>query len=68
MKNTKFLVKLIRENRVAEYVRRIDQSVMQTTPKRNLALVMGKFTAEDVVSSLGKSPCTPELIPIQVSD
>jgi hypothetical protein len=65
MKNTKFLVKLIRGTRTAEYVQRIDQSAVQTTLKRNLALVMGRFTAEDVVKSLGNSRCTPELVPVQ---
>ena len=65
--NTKFLVKLARCTRAAEYVQRIDRSPVQTTPKRNLALVMGRLTAEDVVSSLGNSRCTPELVPVQVT-
>jgi hypothetical protein len=68
MKNTKFLVKLIRGTRAAEYVERIDQSPVQTTLKRNLALAMGKFTAEDVVKSLGNSRCIPELVPVQVNE
>ena len=68
MKNTKFLVKVIRGARAAEYVQRIDRSPIQTTIKRNLALVMGRLTAEDVVSSLGNSRRTPELVPVQVSD
>jgi hypothetical protein len=65
MKNTKFLVKLVRGTRAAEYVQRIDRSPVQTTLKRNLALAMGRFTAEDVVNSLGNSRCTPELVPVQ---
>jgi hypothetical protein len=65
--NTKFLVKVVRGTRAAEYVQRIDRSPVQTTPKRNLALVMGRLTAEDVVSSFGNSRCTPELVPILVS-
>ncbi|SRR6266496_3085309 len=68
MKNTKFVVKLIRGARAAEYVQRIDRSPIQTTLKRNLALVMGKLTAEDVVNSLGNSRCIPELVPIQVGE
>ena len=68
MKNTKFVVKVVRGTRAAEYVRRIDPGPVQTTLKRNLALVMGKLTAEDVVNSLGNSRCIPELVPIQVSD
>jgi hypothetical protein len=66
MKNTKFMVKVVRGTRAAEYVQRIDRSPVQTTLKRNLALVMGKLTAEDVVNSLGNSRCIPELIPVQV--
>ena len=67
MKNTKFLVKVVRGTRAAEYVERIDRSPVQTTLKRNLALAMGKLTAEDVANSLGNSRCIPELVPVQVS-
>jgi len=67
MKNTKFLVKVVRGTRAAEYVGRIDRSPVQTTLKRNLALAMGKLTAEDVANSLGNSRCIPELVPVQVS-
>ncbi len=56
MKNTKFVVKVVRGTRVAEYVQRID------------ALVMGKFTAEDIVNSLGNSRCILELVPVQVTE
>ena len=68
MKNTKFLVKVVRGTRAAEYVERIDRSPVQTTLKRNLALAMGKLTAEDVANSLGNSRCIPELVPVQVSE
>ena len=68
MKNTKFMVKVVRGTRAAEYVQRIDRSPVQTTLKRNLALVMGKLTAEDVVNSLGNSRCIPELVPVQVTE
>lgn len=68
MKNTKFLVKVIRGTRAAKYVQRIDRSPVQTTLKRNLALAMGRLTAEDVVVSLGNSPCTLELMPVQVAE
>lgn len=64
---TKFVVKVVRGTRPAEYVQRIDGSPFQITLKRNLALVMGKLTAEDVVNSLGRSRCTPELVPVQVN-
>jgi len=67
MKNTKFMVKVIRGTGAAEYVQRIDQSPFKTTLKRNLALVMGKLTAEDVIRSLGSSRWTPELVPVEVT-
>ena len=54
--------------RAAEYVQRIDRSAVETTVKRNLALAMRRLTAEDVVSSLANSRCTPELVPVQVSE
>ncbi len=46
MKTTKFMVKVIRGIRAAEYVQRIDRSPIQTTLKRNLALVMGKIVTK----------------------
>jgi hypothetical protein len=68
MKNTKFLVKVNRGGtRAAEYVQRIDRTPIQTTTDRKLALVMGRFTAEDAVKSIQNSRCNPELISVQVS-
>ncbi|PYV67094.1 MAG: hypothetical protein DMG97_28035 [Acidobacteria bacterium] len=67
MKNTKFLVKVVRATRAAEYVERIDRSPVKTTLKRDLALIMGKLTAEDVASSLANSRCIPELVPVPVN-
>jgi hypothetical protein len=68
MKNTKFLVRVVRGTHAAEYVQRIDRSPIPTTIKRNLALAMGKLTAEDVVNSLGNSRCIAELVPVQVAE
>jgi hypothetical protein len=68
MKSTKFVVKVNRATRAAEYVQRTDRKPFQTTLKRNLALVMGKFTAEDVAKSLENSRCTPELLPVEVGE
>ena len=66
MKNTKFVVKVNRGGtRGAEYVQRIDRKLIQTTLQRNLALLMGKFTAQDVVDSLGKSRWSPELMAVE---
>ena len=68
MKNTKFMVKVVRGARVAQYVQRIDRSPIQTTLKRNLALLMGRLTAEDLVNSLGNSRCVLQLVPVQVRE
>jgi hypothetical protein len=68
MKNTKFVVKVSRKGvLVPQYVQRINVSPIQTTPNRKLALVMGRFTAEDAVTSIQNSRCTPELVSVQVS-
>ncbi len=67
MKNTKFVVKVNRGGtRVPEYVRRIDRTPIETTINRKLALVMGRFTAEDAVKSIQNSRCSPELVSVQV--
>ena len=68
MKNTKFVVKVNRGGTHApEYVQRIDLTPIQTTPDRKLALVMGKFTAEDAVKSIQNSRCSPQLVSVRVS-
>ena len=36
------------------------------TTNRKLALIMGKFTAEDAAKSMQNSHCAPELVPVQV--
>ena len=67
MKNTKFVVQVNRGGtRAVEYVRRIDRSPIQMTFNRKLALIMGKFTAEDTAKSISNSRCSPELLPVQV--
>jgi len=67
MKNTKFVVKVIRAGtRVPQYVERIDRSPIQTTTHRKLALIMGRFTAEDAVKSMQTSRCSAELVSVQV--
>jgi hypothetical protein len=68
MKNTKFIVKIDRgSTHVLEYVQRIDMTPIQTTPNRKLALVMGRFTAEDAVKSIQSSRCSPELVSVRVT-
>ncbi len=65
MKNTKFVVKVNRGGtRAPEYVQRIDRAPIQTTTNRKLALVMGRFTAEDAVRSIQNSRRSPELVPV----
>jgi hypothetical protein len=67
MKNIKFIVKVNRGGtRSPEYVQRVDPSPIQMTIHRSLALVMGKFTAEDAVKSLQNSRRIPELESVQV--
>jgi hypothetical protein len=69
MTNTKFIVKVDRGGaRAPEYVRQIDRTPIRTTTDRKLALVMGKFTAEDAVKSIQTSHCIPELVSVQVKD
>jgi hypothetical protein len=68
MKNTKFVVKVnCGGTHAPEYVQRIDRTPIQTTTNRKLALVMGRFTAEDAVKSLQNARCSPELVSVQVS-
>jgi hypothetical protein len=66
VKNIKFVVKVNRSTRATEYVQRVDLTPIQMTLDRKLALVMGRFTAEDAVKSLQNSRCTPELVSVQV--
>ena len=66
MRNIKFIVKVNRGSRVPEYVQRIDRTPMHMTTNRKLALLMGKFTAEDAAKSLQTSHSTPELVSVQV--
>ena len=68
MKTTKFVVKVNRGGtRATEYVQRIDRTPIQITPNRKLALVMGRFTAEDAVKSLQTSRRSSELVSVSVS-
>jgi hypothetical protein len=66
--NIKFVVKVNRGGtRAPEYVQRVDPSPIHMTTNRNLALVMGRLTAEDAVKSLQNSRRIPELESVQVS-
>ncbi len=68
MTNIKFIVKVNRSGtRIPAYVLRVDATPIQTTTNRKLALVMGRWTAEDAVKSMQNSRCTAELMPVQVT-
>ena len=66
--NIKFVVKVTRGGaRAPEYVRRVDPTPIHMTTNRKLALVMGKFMAEDAIKSLQTSRSIPELVPVEVT-
>jgi len=67
MENIKFVVKVNRTGVRAEYVQRIDRTPIQMTSNRKLALVMGKFTAEDAAKSIQSSRSITELVSVPVS-
>ena len=67
MKNIKFVVKVNRGGkRAPTYVQRVDPTPIHMTTDRRLALVMGRFTAEDAIKSLQHSHCIPELESVHV--
>ena len=68
MKNIKFVVKVNgRGTRAPSYVQRVDPAPIHMTTDRKLALVMGRFTAEDAIKSLQNSHCIPELESVHVT-
>jgi hypothetical protein len=66
MKYYKFVVKVNRGSLAPAFVQRIDRTPVQMTTNRKLALMMGRFTAEDAVKSIQNPRCSPELLPVQV--
>jgi len=67
MKNIKFVVKVNRGGtRAPEYVQRVDPTPIHMTTNRKLALLMGRFTAEDAIKSFQHSRRIPELESVQV--
>jgi len=68
MTNIKFVVRVNHGGtRAPAYVQRFDRIPVQMTTNRKLALMMGRFTAEDAAKSLQTSRCTPELVPVEIS-
>jgi hypothetical protein len=67
MQNIKFVVKVTRTGtQVAEYVKQMEKLPIQMTTQRKLALVMGRFAAEDAAKSIQNSRRTSELVPVNV--
>ena len=67
MENIKFLVKLNRVGgRGIEYVKRMNQTPLQTTTNRKQALAMGKYAAEDLIKAIANPRCRPELVSVKV--
>jgi hypothetical protein len=66
MNNIKFVVKVNRGSRAPQYIQRVDSLPIHLTTNRKLALLMGKFTAEDAIKSLQNSRCIPELESVHV--
>jgi hypothetical protein len=68
MKNIKFVVKVNRTGtRNPQYVQGINRTPIQMTIHRKLALIMGRFTAEDAAKSIQTSRCSAELVSVQVN-
>lgn len=65
MEIIKFLVKVNRGGiRLPEYIQQLDKTPIRMTTNRKLALLMGRFTAEDAVKSIQNSRCIPELVSV----
>jgi hypothetical protein len=68
MTTIKFVVKVTRTgSSVPSYVLSMDRGPIQMTSNRKLALVMGKFAAEDAMKSITNSRSNPELVMVKVN-
>jgi hypothetical protein len=67
MRTIKFVVKVSRGSRAAEYVQQLDPKPIHMTTNPKLALLMGRLTAEDAVESLQHRHCVPELLSVPVA-
>jgi len=68
MSDTTFVVRVNwRGPRAPEYVQRINSTPIRMTTTRKLALLKGRFTAEDAVRLLQNARCIPELESVQIS-
>lgn len=65
---TKFVVKLTRKGTLApQYVRRVGGGPIEMTTNRKLALVMGKFSAQDAILAMQSSHRKAELVTVTVT-
>jgi hypothetical protein len=68
MQNTKFLVRLKRVGANSpQYLLGISKSAIKTTSERKLALLMGKYTAQDAIDCIQSARCVGELVPIKIT-
>ena len=67
MKKIKFVVKVNRGgSRATQYIQRVDSTPIHMTTDRKLALLMGRFIAEDAVKSLQSSRWVAELESVEL--
>lgn len=68
MTTIKFVVKLNRKGALApQYVRRLTGGPIEMTTNRKLALVMGKFSAQDAIQAMQSSHRNAELVTVTVT-
>ena len=66
MTTIKFVVKVNRTGtRIPAYVHSMTGNSIQMTSNRKLAVVMGKFAAEDAINSIKNSRSTAELMMVK---
>ena len=69
MTTFKFVVKVNRTgSRMPAYVHSMTGNMIQMTPNRKLALVMGKLAAEDAINSIRNARSTPELVMVKMNN
>ena len=65
MTNIKFVVRVTRKTRPTSYVQCVDRTSFRMTTNRNLALMMGKLTAEDAAKTIENAQIRTELVPVE---
>ena len=68
MTAVKFVVKLSRKGTLSpQYVRKIGGRSIEMTTDRKLALVMGKFAAQDAITAVQSSHRDAEMITVHIA-